>query len=311
MKKVVVFGGGTGQSIILRGLKQIPDISISTIVTVADDGGSTGRIRDQYFIPAMGDIRNVMVSLAKEESVISSLMSYRFTSNSDSELFGHNLGNIMLLALTDITGSFLEAIHTISRIMNVAGEIIPSSLQVVTLFAEMEDGTIVKGESNIPEARNHIKRIFYEDDVHASQDAIRAIQEADLIIYGIGSLFTSIIPNLIIPEIKAAIQASKAKKVYYCNVMSQEGETDGFTSEDHVNAIMRHVEDKIDYMVVASDDIPEECVDHYRSEHQEMIQLSSQDHSYEVIKHSLLGFEGNQIRHDADKLRTSIFTFLD
>ena len=158
MKNVVIIGGGTGLSVMLRGMKSIPDIGLNAIVTVADDGGSTGRLRDSYQIPAMGDIRNVMCAMAEEESIFTELMNYRFKGGGD--IGGHNLGNLLLLALSETTGSFMEAIRTFSRVLKVRGKILPSTLEVVTLYAVMEDGTIVRGEKNIPKFRNHIDRVF-------------------------------------------------------------------------------------------------------------------------------------------------------
>ena len=163
-KRVVVLGGGTGQAVMLRGLKQIEDIELTAIVTVADDGGSTGRLRRSFHIPAMGDLRNVMIAMAESESLLGNLMNYRFddTIEGSNELSGHNLGNLILTALTQTSGSFMEAITQISNVLNVKGDILPSTSQIITLYAEMEDGTIVRGESNIPKVRNRIKRVFYD-----------------------------------------------------------------------------------------------------------------------------------------------------
>ncbi len=208
------------------------------IVTVADDGGSTGRIRDSYQIPAMGDIRHVMCAMAEEESIFTDLMNYRF--NGDGDIGGHNLGNLLLLALSQTTGSFMEAIRTFSRVLKVSGKIIPSTLEMVTLFAVMEDGTIVRGEENIPKFRNHIDRVFYQRHIRATKEPLQAIRDADLIIYGIGSLYTSIMPNLIIDEIRDEFIANPCRKVYFCNAMSQPGETDEYSVEDHVDAICHH-----------------------------------------------------------------------
>ena len=232
MKNVVIIGGGTGLSVMLRGMKTIPGVELSAIVTVADDGGSTGRLRDSYQIPAMGDIRNVMCAMAEEESIFTELMNYRFKGVGD--IGGHNLGNLLLLALSETTGSFMEAIRTFSRVLKVRGKILPSTLEVVTLYAVMEDGTIVRGEKNIPKFRNHIDRVFYQRHIRATEEALQAIRSADLIIYGIGSLYTSIMPNLIIDEIRNELIANPCRKVYFCNAMSQPGETDGYSVEDHV-----------------------------------------------------------------------------
>ena len=186
MKNVVVIGGGSGQSVILKGLKQVADINITTIVTVADDGGSTGRLRRQFHIPAMGDIRNVMCALAKEETLFTHLMEYRFEGEDD--VGGHNLGNLILTALTEKEGSFMDAISEISKILNVKGTILPATTQVITLFARMSDGTVVRGESNIPNFDNRIREIFYDEKVEANPEAMDAIIQADVIFIGIGLL---------------------------------------------------------------------------------------------------------------------------
>lgn len=304
MKKVVVIGGGTGQSVILRGLKNIENIKLSAIVTVADDGGSTGRLRQEYHIPAMGDIRNVMVALAESETLLSSLMDYRFEGNGD--VAGHNLGNLLLTALTQISGNFLEAIQTFSRVLRVKGEIIPSTTQIVNLIAMMEDGTKVKGESNIPKFHNCIEKVYYQEQVYATKRAISAIAGADYIIFGIGSLYTSIMPNIIIPEITHALKASKAKKLYFCNVMSQPGETDYFTLEDHVAAIEKHSYNGIIDMVIAHNNILyERVLKKYELEQSYPIWHTNQEHSYVLKRMDLLRFDDGLIRHDSEKIRVA------
>ncbi|MEG1702500.1 MAG: YvcK family protein, partial [Erysipelotrichaceae bacterium] len=263
MKKVVIIGGGTGLSVILRGVKQIPNIKISAIVTVADDGGSTGRLRRQFHIPAMGDIRNVMCALAESETLLSSLMNYRFEGE-DDDIGGHNLGNLILTAMAQQSGSFMNAIQEISKVLNVRGTIIPSTEQVITLYAIMQDGTIVRGENNIPKYNNRIERVFYEDDVYASPQALSAIHDADIIIYGIGSLYTSIIPNLIIPGICEELKKSKAKKYYICNAMNQPGETDDYYLEDHVEAILNHTyQGAIDTVIAYNNELEQETLNRY------------------------------------------------
>ena len=302
MKKVVVIGGGHGQAAVLRGLKDIKDIELTTIVTVADDGGSTGKLRRDFQIPAMGDIRGVMIALAESETLLSTLMDYRFDEESET-MGGHNLGNIILTALTKSTGSFMDAITMISKVLNVKGNIVPSTTQVITLFAVMEDGTIVRGESNIPKVRNHIQKVYYTEEVKATEDAIHAISEADYLVYGAGSLYTSILPNVIIEDIKLAIQKSKAKKIYFCNPMTQSGETEFYTVEDHVQAIEDHVQDKIDKVYVANDIIPNEVLKAYLVEHSTKVPLAKEDHEYEVELCSLLSFENKLVRHDAQKVK--------
>lgn len=309
--KVAVVGGGKGQSALLRGLKHIEDLEISAIVTVADDGGSTGRLREDFNIPAMGDIRNVMLALAESENLLSEIMNYRFSKESRSTLAGHNLGNLILTALTDTTGDFMDAIASVSKVLNVMGDIIPSSEETITLCARMEDGTIVRGESNIPEYDNSIDCVYYDEAVQASKQAIKAIQEADIILLGVGSLYTSILPNIIIPEIKEALQKSTGKIIYYCNAMSQPGETDGYSGEDHVNAIVKHIEKPIDLVVRSIDEIPADVIQNYEAEDSHPIYFRSSIHTYTVIDQELLNFEGGKIRHDHEKVQTGFYEILE
>lgn len=310
MKNITVIGGGTGLSVILRGLKQIEDVHISAIVTVADDGGSTGRLRRQFHIPAMGDIRNVMVALAEEETLFSRLMNYRFDGE-DSDIGGHNLGNLILTALSEENGNFMDAIAAISKVLNVKGDIIPATTQVITLFAKMIDGTIVRGESNIPNFDNRIQKVYYEEEVIATPQAIQALADADLIVIGIGSLYTSVIPNLIIEGITDAIKSSKAKCVYFCNAMTQPGETDSYSLEDHVEAIEAHSYKGIIQTVFAyEDDISEEILSRYNLEGSTPVLMRENEHDYDVIEEELLNFNGNLIRHDPDKIRDLLTKYL-
>ncbi len=302
MKKVVVIGGGTGSSVILRGFKLLPNIKLTAVVTVADDGGSTGRLRRQYQIPAMGDIRNVMVAMAESESLLGPLMDYRFEG--DCDVGGHNLGNLMLTALTQTTGNFMEAIQKLSKVLKVKGSIIPSTTQIVTLIARMDDGTIVRGESNIPKMQNRISTVFYQEEVTASKEAIKAIHDADYIVYGVGSLYTSIMPNLIIPEIREAIMKSKAKKIYFCNAMSQPGETDGYTLEDHVEAIVKHASEKaLDVVVAHNDVLYEDTLKRYYEKGSNPVFIAQEHHAYRVVQKELLKFDDGYIRHDSIKLK--------
>lgn len=310
--KVVVIGGGTGQSTILRGIKLIDNIDITAIVTVADDGGSTGRLRRAYHIPAMGDIRNVMIALSESESFFSTLMSYRFEKDdlaelgAENELDGHNLGNIILTALTKKTGSFMDAVTTISKVLNVKGDIVPSTHQVVRLIARMEDGTIVQGESNIPKSRHRIQEVFYDEKVVGSHEAVKAIEKADLIIFGIGSVYTSICPNIIIPEIQKALIRNQGKKIYIANAMTQAGETDTYSVEEHVNAIEKHAKIKLDIVVVANDVIPLEILQRYVVEEAFPVLVKDKTHDYQLIKRKLLNFESKRVRHDPERIKAVI-----
>lgn len=306
-KNVVIIGGGHGQSAICRGIKNIENLKISAIVTVADDGGSTGRLRKRFHIPAMGDIRNVMIALAESESLMGNLMDYRFedTDGDESDVGGHNLGNLILTALTQQCGSFMEAVQTIGKVLNVKGNIIPATTQVITLYAMMDDGVIVKGEANIPARHNRIRKVFYQEPVHAVPEAVAALKNADLIIYGIGSVYTSILPNIIIDEMRDALNASKAKKVYFCNAMTQPGETDGFSLEDHVEALQSHGA-PVDEVVFASDSLPEKLIARYAEEGSIPVIENTCSHSYKVRHENLLNFSSNLIRHDSLKIERAV-----
>ena len=305
---VVVIGGGHGQAVMLRGMKQLQKVHLSTIVTVADDGGSTGRLRKDSDIPALGDIRDVMIALSEEETILTRLMDYRFVK---ADVAGHNLGNLMLMALLEEDNDIMHAISELGKVLRVKGDVIPSTTQAVTLCARMEDGSIVTGQSSIPKYFNDIQKIFYQEEVRATDSAVRAIEEADVIIFGIGSLYTSIIPNVIIPELKKAINTSAARKVYLCNAMTQHGETDAYSLEDHVSAIERHLEGKIDTVIRAIDDLPEELLKRYEAEYSYPVIMKENTHHYKVIDAELLTFEHLYIKHDAVKIAAVIDSLLE
>ena len=214
-KKIVVLGGGTGQSILLSGLKKFP-FDITSIVSVCDDGKSTGRLRKEFNIPAMGDLRRVLISLADTEDVVEKFVNYRF-KNSDSELDGHTVGNMLLTALADIYGNMSNAVSQFSKILNMRGKVVPFSDENIVLMAEMEDGSIVEGEHNITESTQKIKKVYYKNTVKANEDVIKSIKESDAIILSMGSVYTSIIPNLLCPEVLEAIDSSSAKIIYILN----------------------------------------------------------------------------------------------
>jgi uncharacterized cofD-like protein len=237
-KKIVVFGGGTGLATLLRGLKYYP-VDLTAVVTVADDGGSSGRLLDEYDIPPPGDVRNVMAALSDVEPLIEKMFQYRFPSSED--LKGHSLGNLMLAAMTNITGDFARAVEQMSRILNIKGKVLPAANQRITLHAEHEDGTIVSGESKIPLYGHKIKRVFMSpQDVEPLPETVEAINEADLIVFGPGSLYTSILPTILVEAIRNAVLTCKAKKVYICNLTTQDGETARYTASGHVQALYDH-----------------------------------------------------------------------
>ena len=237
--RIVTIGGGTGLSTLLRGLKQ-HNVSITAIVTVGDDGGSSGRLRSEFNMPSPGDIRNCLVALADSEMLLSDLFQYRFDA-ADSSLDGHSFGNLFITAMTKVTGSFEQAVIESSRVLNIRGTVLPSSLDDIVVSAEMDDGTTVVGESNIPLARKRISRLsIAPDHAEAYDPAIVALLSADLIVLGPGSLYTSVLPNLLVEGISHALRFAPAEKVYVCNVATQPGETDGYKVIDHLRAISRH-----------------------------------------------------------------------
>lgn len=237
--RVAVIGGGTGLSTLLKGLKYFTS-NITAIVTVGDDGGSSGRLRTELGVIPPGDIRNCITALADEEELVTELFSYRFEQGEGLE--GHSFGNLFLTALYRITeGDFLESVRVASRVLKSRGQVLPATLSAIQLVAELEDGRTITGESNITSAGGKIKRLLLQaGENQATPQALEAIMEAELIILGPGSLYTSIIPNLLVPGIAEAIRKSKAKKLYVCNVMTQRGETSNYSVADHVEAILLH-----------------------------------------------------------------------
>lgn len=303
---VVAVGGGTGLSTLLRGLKR-HDLSITAIVTVADDGGSTGKIRSAYDIPAPGDIRNCLVALADDESLVSRLFQYRF-NQAGSELDGHSLGNLFITALTKVTGSFERAVIESASVLNIRGRVLPSTLENVQLDAELANGTIIEGESNIQNKEAPIQRVFLTPPNPAAyRPAVSAILQADLIVLGPGSLYTSILPNLLVPDIVRAIRASTAPKVYVINVATQTGETDHFTALDHVRVIDQHLGSGVlDAVLVNSNPAsaraigPELSIDPVLPD-----SLEHLDPRIRVIARDIVNSE-NPLRHDPNQLAIAL-----
>ncbi len=309
MKRVVVIGGGHGQATIMKALKNLNDVDLCAIVTVADDGGSTGRLRELYNIPAVGDIRNVLVSLSDSKE-FNELFAYRFKGEDESDVSGHSLGNLVLTALIEINnGSLPVAIKEMGRMMKTKGRVIPSSLDTISLYAKYKDGSIEKGEANIPSKLMHIDKVFYDHDVPGNKEAINAILKADLIIYGIGSLYTSIMPNVIIKDINDALNESKAKKIYFVNAMTQRGETYNYNLKEHVDAFRRH-NVPLDLVVTHKDKIPEDILARYIVE--EAIEVKDEgNNGVEVISRSLLDFSKNNVRHSPIKIRKVVKSLLE
>lgn len=261
--RIVAVGGGTGLSMLLSGAKNITN-NLTAVVTVGDDGGSSGRLRESMGILPPGDIRHCITALADDEDLVNKLFKYRFDNGEGLE--GHSFGNLFITALCDITGDMVSAVRASSNVLSIRGRVLPSTLDDMKLVAEMEDGRIIHGESTIPEAHGKIKRLFTEPaNCKALDDVIQAIRTAELIILGPGSLYTSVIPNLLIKEIAEEIAKSKAKKIYVCNIMTQPGETDNYTVSDHLKALIQHAgSNKIVDAVLVNDYLPENLADKYQ-----------------------------------------------
>ena len=260
--KIVAIGGGTGLSMVLKGIKKYTN-NITAVVTVRDDGVSSGRLREEMGVLPPGDIRNCIAALADDEDLITKLFQYRFKAGEGLE--GHSFGNLFLTALCAITGNMVRAVKESSNVLNIRGVVLPATLDDMKLAAKFEDGRIIKGESNIPEAHGKIQRLFTEPEVcRALPEVIAAIHEADLIILGPGSLYTSVIPNLLVSGIAEAIDESHARKIYVCNIMTQPGETDNYSVASHVNALISHAGGrKIIDAVLVNDSLPDNISEGY------------------------------------------------
>lgn len=311
-KKIVSFGGGTGLSTLLKGLKQFP-IDITAIVSVSDDGKSTGRLREEFKTPAVGDIRRVITALSETEPLIESLMNYRFKTTSD--LNGHTLGNLLLTGLIEVSGNMSKGIESLSKVLNLKGKVLPLTEDNVKLMAEMEDGSIVEGEHNITEDKRKIKNIFYKEEPKVLDEVINEIQTADLIILSMGSLYTSILPNLICKDIINAIDSSKADIMYVCNIMTQQGETDNFTAYDHINVLNNYLGNKkIKIALINNGEVTEEIKNKYLVEEQKDVVIPDIDtikqNGIEVISDNFVMITDNTIRHNINKLGFHIFSYL-
>lgn len=310
--KVVSIGGGTGIPTLLRGLKEYTG-NLCAVITVADDGGSSGRLRSEFGILPPGDIRNCLVALADTEPMMEKLFQYRFEG--DNGLAGHPFGNLFILAMTEATGDFYHAVQASSQVLAIRGRVMPSTLAHVTLRAMLADGRVVVGESAIGNSPAPIKRVFLEEAegqaFAALPDAVEAIEAADVIVLGPGSLYTSIIPNLLVPGIADAIRRSKALKVYVCNIMTQPGETDGYSVSEHVKALVDHAGYGIvDICLVNSSPIPESHLKRYQERQSQPVAIDpkeTQRLGVELLQAELLESEGELVRHSPDRVATQIF----
>jgi uncharacterized cofD-like protein len=309
--KIVAIGGGTGLSTLLRGLKRQTS-NLTAVVTVSDDGGSSGRLQKELGVLPPGDVRNCLVALADDEALVTDLFRYRFTEGEG--LSGHSFGNLFLAAMSGITGNFDAAIKESSRVLNVVGRVLPATLGVVRLCAELDDGTIVQGESAISRAQRPIERVFFEPESAAPLDeVIAAIRDADAIVLGPGSLYTSIAPNFLVGRIAREVANAHAVKMYVCNVMTQPGETDGMTAADHVEALLGNAGERVCDYVIVNDEPPSRLLGAYAQEGQVPVVPDVERIAalgLEPVRAAVIG-ETETVRHDPEKLAAVVLAIVD
>ena len=310
--KIVAIGGGHGLSHLILGLKEYTS-NITAIVTVADSGGSSGRLREEFNIVAPGDIRNCLVALADAPALMGELFQFRFSK--ESQLQGHNFGNLFLTAMVQVTGDFEKAVKESSKVLAIRGKVIPSTVHNVHLVAEYEDSSITEGEAKIPRKGVKIRRIFLKPrDVTPTAEALEAIREAEIIVQGPGSLYTSVIPNLLIKELADAVVESSAYKIYVCNVMTQQGESEGYSASDHVEAIVQHSHRKImNACLVNTAEVPTEAQGRYKSEDSFPVVpdvARIREMGIEVVETDLLSVT-DYVRHDSTKLTKALIKLIE
>ena len=309
-KKVIVFGGGTGLSCLLKGLKQFP-VDITAVVSVCDDGGSTGILRDEFDVLAVGDIRKVLVALSQTESSVEELLNHRFNTN--GTLNKHTVGNILLTAATEMTGSIQQGIELLGKVLNLCGNVMPVTESNITLSAEMMDGSIVDGEHFITASSKKIKRVFYKETPEINDSLLKEIKSADLIVFSMGSLYTSILPCLLSKEIINKLDKSSAPIVYACNLFTQPGETDKFKVSDHLKIINSYLgKRKIDVVIANNGKIDERLAYKYLSTEQKDPVLIDYDETKKnvkkIIEDNLITIENGVFRHDTLKLGYLLFS---
>lgn len=312
-KKVVVMGGGTGISYLLKGLKDFP-VDITAVITVSDNGRSTGKLRKEFHTPAVGDIRKVITSLSGIDEPIKKMMSYRF--NTFSDLDGHAVGNLILTSMLDITGSLKDSIASLSKLLDVRHTVLPISEDSnLTLMGKDLDGNIIEGEEEITMARRQFERIYYKEEPKVLPEVLTALKEADLIIFSMGSLYTSVLPNVMCKEVKAVLKEAKAPIMYLCNVVTQPGETDDFTVSDHVKLLNRYLDKKkVDAVIASNTKLDKEIAKKYETEEQKEPVIIDYEElekvGVELIEDDLIIVEDNILRHNSLKLSSLIFSYL-
>ena len=309
--KIVAIGGGTGLSTLLRGLKRYTT-NLTAVVTVADDGGSSGRLQKELGILPPGDIRNCLVALADDEALVTDLFRYRFAEGEG--LLGHSFGNLFLAAMTGITGNFDRAIKESSRVLNIKGRVLPSTLETISLRATLEDGSDIRGETNISKSPLPIVRLALEPaDAAPLRETLDAIDEADAIILGPGSLYTSILPNLLVDGIARAIADAPAPKIYVCNVMTQPGETDGYTASKHVAALLEHAHARVSDFAIVNLEPPRRLLETYKEGGQVPVEPDREAVEalgVRVVDARVIS-ETDTVRHDPQKLAEAVLKLID
>ena len=311
-KKIVIFGGGTGLSYALKGLKEFP-VDITAVITVSDDGRSTGRLREEFLIPAVGDIRKVLSNLSTLPKELSDIMEYRFDTYSD--LNGHPIGSLILTALMQKTGSLKDSIAYLSNLLQVKHTVYPVSEDYLTLMGETVDGKIIEGEAELTNEHTKYKKLFYKEKPHVLKEVLDAVAAADLIILSMGSLFTSVLPHLLCDEVVKAINDASAKVMYICNAMTQPGETDDFGVDDHVNVLEQYLgKDRINVVIASNSVISDEMLKKYETEEQkDQVKIdydNIEKKKYELIESNLLTTDNGTIKHNTFKLAAEIFSYL-
>ncbi len=301
--RIVAIGGGSGLSVLLHGLKAFTS-NITAVVTVADDGGSSGRLRSQFNIPPPGDIRNCLVALADAEPLMSDLFQFRFQEA--GELEGHSFGNLFILAMMKVTGDFEKAIRESSKILAIRGRVVPSTLKRVSLVAQHEDGTRTEGESNISKVATPIERLYLKPEgCAANEEALEAIRNADAIVIGPGSLYTSILPNLLIEDLANALAATQAPKIYICNVMTQPHETDHMSAFKHVNVMVEHTRpDILSHVIINTGQVPPNILAKYAKQGAYPVAPDTEkirSLGYEVVESNIVTF-AEMARHNSRRV---------
>ncbi len=311
-KKIIIFGGGTAMSIILQGLKKFP-FDITAVVTVSDDGSSSGRLREEFNTPAVGDLRRVIVSLSETEPLVEKVFNYRFKTNSD--LDGHTVGNLLLTATSNITGNLNTGIETLSKILNLKGRVLPLTEDNAILMAKVDGNKTIEGEANITKETKKIKKIYYKKTPKVTKKVLSEIKKAELIIFSAGSLYTSIIPHLLCKEIKESIDSTKAPLVYISNIMTQPGETDKFSVSDHIKILNKYLgKRKINIVFANNKKINQRIIKTYSTKEQKdpvlIDEININKINTIIKKENYIKVENGILRHNSEKLALDIYSYL-